>query len=217
MCNSTLTFLGSDAGFGDNNNSAYIEIDNKLILIDCGITVFNKIKQKFDFKKYEEINIFITHLHNDHAGSLSQFILYLYFIHNIKPKVISACEHIKEFLTYTGTNTEQYTLVNTDKQIQLIKTEHAPELDCYGCCLNINNKKIVYTGDTKTLEPFLPYISGADELYVDVSKNGGVHLKFEDIIQDLRHIQNNGTKVYLMHIDDRAYIYEKCNNEFVIV
>ena len=76
MNKSTLTFLGSDSGFGDNNNSAYIEIDSKLIIIDCGITVFNILKNKFDFNKYREIEVIITHLHNDHAGSLSQFILY---------------------------------------------------------------------------------------------------------------------------------------------
>lgn len=32
---STLNFLGRDAGFGVNNNAAYIEIDKKFILIDC--------------------------------------------------------------------------------------------------------------------------------------------------------------------------------------
>ena len=32
---STLLFLGKDAGFGENNNSAYIETNNKFILIDC--------------------------------------------------------------------------------------------------------------------------------------------------------------------------------------
>ena len=77
MSNSILTFIGSDAGFGSNNNSAYVETENKLILIDCGMTVFNAIKRKFDFNKYAEIEIIITHLHNDHAGSLSQFIMYL--------------------------------------------------------------------------------------------------------------------------------------------
>ena len=29
----TLTFLGKDSGFGEKNNSSYIEIENKLILI----------------------------------------------------------------------------------------------------------------------------------------------------------------------------------------
>jgi len=33
----TLNFLGKDAGFGTNNNAAYIEINNKFILIDCRI------------------------------------------------------------------------------------------------------------------------------------------------------------------------------------
>ncbi len=42
---STLTFLGRDAGFGDNNNSAYIEIGNKFILIDCRIYCIWKIKE----------------------------------------------------------------------------------------------------------------------------------------------------------------------------
>jgi ribonuclease BN (tRNA processing enzyme) len=217
MSNPILTFLGSDAGFGDNNNSAYLEIDNKLILIDCGITVFNKIKQKFDFKKYEEINIIITHLHNDHAGSLSQFILYLWYMHNVKATVLSACEHIKEFLTYTGTPDESYTLLKGDSNVEFIKTEHAQGMDCYGFRLKIDDKSIVYTGDTKILEPFLPYLENANEFYVDVSKNGGVHLKFEDVIPELEALKNNGINVYLMHTDDKAYISEKNNNEFVIV
>ena len=80
----TLKFLGNDSGFGEKNNSAYIEYNNDFYLIDCGFTVFEQIKNKFEFKKYENINIIITHLHNDHAGSLSQVILYLYFIYNIK-------------------------------------------------------------------------------------------------------------------------------------
>lgn len=73
----TLTFLGKDSGFGEKNNSSYIEIENKLILIDCGFTVFQQVKNKFNFENYESIHIIITHLHNDHAGSLSQLILYL--------------------------------------------------------------------------------------------------------------------------------------------
>ena len=33
----TLIFLGKDAGFGEKNNSAYIESKKKFILIDCRI------------------------------------------------------------------------------------------------------------------------------------------------------------------------------------
>ena len=82
MEDSLLKFLGSDSGFGAHNNSAYIEERDKLTIIDCGFTVFEQIKEKFDLNKYKEINVIVTHLHNDHAGSLSQLILYAYFIFN---------------------------------------------------------------------------------------------------------------------------------------
>lgn len=35
-----LKFLGKDSGFGDNNNSAYLEDNDKLILIDCRFFCF---------------------------------------------------------------------------------------------------------------------------------------------------------------------------------
>ena len=105
MNDSLLTFLGSDSGFGDKNNSAYIEIEDKLILIDCGFTVFEQLKNKFDLNKYSKIEVIITHLHNDHAGALSQFILYMWFVYNKKVTVISKCEKIDEFLKITRNNT----------------------------------------------------------------------------------------------------------------
>lgn len=212
-----LTFLGSDAGFGDKNNSAYVEVDDNLILIDCGITVFNIIKHKFDFNKYKNVSVIITHLHNDHAGSLSQFILYLWFVHKMKTNVITACENIEEYLRITGTPDEAYNLIRETENIKFVETIHAKELDCYGVILTINGKRIVYTGDTNTLEPFIKYINEADELYVDTSRYGGVHLKFEDVFEKLKSFKQNGIKVYLMHLDDRKYITEINNGEFEIV
>ena len=80
MDKNLLTFLGNDSGFGDRNNSAYLKYKNELFIIDCGFTVFNEVKNKFDFTKYKNINVIITHLHNDHGGSLSQFILYIWLV-----------------------------------------------------------------------------------------------------------------------------------------
>ena len=163
----TLNFLGRDSGFGKNNNSAFFETDKELIIIDCGITVFEKIKGKFDLSKYDSIKVIITHLHNDHAGSLSQFILYSWFIYNKKVTVLSKCEKIKEYLEITGTIAEAYDI---KQDIEFIETEHVENLDAYGFYANFNGKNIVYTGDTNTIEPFIPYIEKADELYIDVSK-----------------------------------------------
>ena len=214
MEDSLLKFLGSDSGFGAHNNSAYIEERDKLTIIDCGFTVFEQIKEKFDLNKYKEINVIVTHLHNDHAGSLSQLILYAYFIFNKKVNVISMCSKIKEYLDITGTTEDAYTLYNKFENVEFIKTEHTKYLDSYGFKLCLNGKKIVYTGDTNTLEPFMKYINDIDEFYVDVSRYGGAHLKLEDIIDKLRKIKKQNINIYLMHIDDREYIAGEINDEF---
>ncbi len=214
MDDSILKFLGRDSGFGKYNNSAYFEYNNKFFLIDCGYTVFNIIKDKFKFEEYEEINIIITHLHNDHAGSLSQFVLFLWFTLNKKAIIISKCSKIKEYLDITGVPEEAYIIEEKIDDFEFIKTKHSPYLDTYGFNIKINNKSIVFTSDTSTIEPFLPYIKNCNELYIDVSKSGGVHIKIDDVTKLLEEIKNCGTKVFLMHIDDLEYIKKVTKNNF---
>ncbi len=211
----TLTFLGGDSGFGENNTSAYYIMDNKLILIDCGFAIFSKVKNML--QDFDEIDVIITHLHNDHAGTLSQLIMYVYFILGKTVNVISKCERIYDYLDITGTPKESYNIYNSTEYVELIKTEHVKELDSYGMNLKINDKNIIYTGDTCTLNSFIPYIDNADELYVDISKNGGVHLKISEIIDELDKIHNNGTDVYLMHVDDKKYVKEYINDRYKIM
>lgn len=209
-----LNFIGTESGFGNNNNSAYVEIDNEFILIDCGFTVFKQLKEKIDFKKYNKINVIITHLHNDHCGSLSQLILYLWFIYGKKTNIITKCKNIKTYLEITGTTEEAYEITDRYKDLIFIKTEHVKELDCYGFRIKIKDRDIVYTGDTKNFDSFLEYMNGVTDLYIDVSKNGGVHIKFEEIIPLLTKIKRNGTNIYLMHIDDYEYINKLNNGQF---
>lgn len=110
MNKSTLTFLGRDSGFGNKNNSAYFETNDKLTLIDCGCTVFHEAVKRFDFSKYFTIN--------------------------------------------------------------------------------------------------------CDELYIDVSKFGGAHIKIDDVLDTLKQLYNNNVDIYLMHIDDKEYIKTITNNGF---
>lgn len=212
--NSTLTFLGTDSGFGKKNNSAYFENGNELVLIDCGFTVFQEVKEKFDLKKYNLIEILITHLHNDHAGSLSQLILYLWFVLQKKAIIVSNCVHIKDYLDITGTPSEAYELKNSLPNLTFIKTEHVKYLDSYGFKAFFNNKNIVYTSDTTTLSPFLPYLDDCNELYVDVSRFGGAHIKIDNIVDVLKNLKQSGIDIYLMHMDDKGYIKNVTNNEF---
>lgn len=216
MNSQTLTFLGRDSGFGFKNNSAFFVDNNNLFLIDCGFTVFQEIKNKLDLNKYECIFIIITHLHNDHAGSLSQLLLYLWFVLNKKATIVSSCKNIKTYLDITGTPSDSYYLKNNLNvyDLKFIETMHSPYLDCYGFSMTIKDRNIVYTGDTSTLNPFIKYLNDCDELYIDVSKSGGVHIKIDDILDNLINLNNNGTNIYCMHMDDKDYIKNKTNNLF---
>ena len=82
--------------------------------------------------------------------------------------------------------------------------------------MNINNKNIIYTGDTKTLEPFIPFLNDVDEFYIDVSRYGGAHLKIDDIQEKLQNIANNNIKIFLMHLDDREYICKFLSNNIFL-
>ena len=206
MENFTLEFLGRDAGFGKNNNSAYYEDNKTLLLIDCGFTVFQQLKKKFDFNKYKEINIIITHLHNDHAGSLSQFILYMWFIYNKKVTIFSNCKDIKKYLDITGVPPESYSIKRDNDNLKFIKVPHSPYLDTYGFKIKLNNKNIIYTSDTSNIQPFLPYIAETDELYIDVSRYGGIHIKIDDIIENINEFLKQNINIALMHLDDKEYI-----------
>lgn len=145
-------------------------------------------------------------MHNDHAGSLSQFILYLWFVCNKKANIISNCKNIKEYLNITGTPEIAYNLIKSTKNIEFIKTEHVKYLDSYGFKMNVNGRKIVYTGDTNTLQPFKKYLNDANEFYIDISKYGGAHLKIEDVIEELQIIANKNVNIFFMHFDDKEYI-----------
>lgn len=209
-----LTFLGSDSGFGKKNNSAYIEMKNELLLIDCGYTVFDEARNRLDLKKYDKVNIIITHLHNDHAGSLSQFILYSFFVFGKKVNVYSKCERIKEYIDIIGAPEASYVLSDELPNGEFIKTKHVPTIDTYGFYINVSGKKVVYTSDTVTLEPYMRYLEDADELYVDVSFDNDVHLRINDCMDDLRAIKQSGVKVILMHLDNRKEIEKIVGDEF---
>lgn len=160
------------------------------------MTVFNELRKKVNLTEFDTIDIIITHLHPDHAGSLGQLIMYLWYKLNKKANIYTQCLNIIKYLDIIGVDKKIYNLKD-DNDIKFIKTEHVPELDSYGVVLNLEEKRIIYTGDTATLKPFYEEMNGADELYVDVSKNGGVHIKIDDVVGKLKEFKFNRRKCFL--------------------
>lgn len=209
-----LTFLGRETGLAVNHTSAYfVTGNNELVVIDCSVSAFQKLKQ-FQLKDYTHIYVHITHTHSDHIGGLSLFVQYMYFtLHRVITIVAPSYElekDIKTLLTIEGCADSWYVLTTVgtfekDWVNASILTEHTPQLHgkCFGYSLNINDKTIIYTGDTNTLEPFEIDIWGCDELYVDVAVDKSpAHLNLVEALEKFLEFVAHGTKVYLMHLDN---------------
>ena len=175
-----------------------------------------QLQDKNLLDKISGIDVIITHMHGDHVGSLSQLALYSYFVLKTPINIITDCSEFDIFLLITGVARycqapgfpeERYTRNNDF--VTFILTDHVgDELDCYGFSTKINGTHIVYTGDTKTLDPFIRYLDKGSQLFTDASTVGGVHLKLEDNLTLLNELTQKGVDVYLMHLDNEFKIRE---------
>ena len=212
-----LKFFGRGSGFADEHTSAYFSAENKeMVIIDCPVSTFQKLKH-MDLSEYKKFCVLITHTHGDHIGGLGLFVQYAFFTLK-KPVVVvapstSVIKDIATVLTIEGNELSWCKLVTVADIVgrewfcDFILTKHSPQLEnkCFGYHLIVDDTNIIYTGDTSTLEPFLPYLTEGSVLYVDTSVYYGmIHLKLEDALNDFIKLNNKGVKVYLMHLDDAA-------------
>lgn len=91
-----IKFLGTGGAFDVEylNSAALLEFRGKNILIDCGFTVFPTLFSKGLVSKVDYI--LLTHLHNDHCGSLANLLLYKNIIEKSeKPVLLYPSEQFK--------------------------------------------------------------------------------------------------------------------------
>ena len=171
--NAMLKFFGRGSAFNDMQNSAYYVNGSTLYLIDCPMSSFNIIR-KLGLSWFSpagnisSIHILVTHTHSDHIGGIPMLIHYAYYVWHVPVTVGAPSEEVLSDLRFVferleGCASEAYTLTTADSfdiVEAVIPTTHTPELEgrCFGFSLNLGGRTVVYTGDTNTLLPFLPYI-----------------------------------------------------------
>jgi phosphoribosyl 1,2-cyclic phosphodiesterase len=225
--NIKLNFLGIGSGFNlelGNSSAFFKDKYNNLYLIDCGFDVFAKII-KFDLlKDVNKVYVFLTHLHDDHSGSIASLIFYCFYVLNKKVEVMHPSYNIARYMSLQGGLRQTSFKITSDSTIyndsgkkilsyNFIPVKHIQGMNCYGLRIkNHMNKEehvIYYSGDT------LGLFNGVDKydsmysasnitVYQEVTHtktyDGAVHMDLETLSKLIP--KENRLNVYCMHIGD---------------
>ena len=230
-----IKFFGRGSGFSDNHNTAFFYYKKSLVLMDCSMMAFIKMKNYglesvADDQEVERIVVAVTHTHSDHVAGIPMLIHYARFVWHVKIVVVAPGEMVRDNLRYylnelEGCSPDVYDLITAeDYKLKyakthpgtswldaVIPTEHVPELKgkCYGYSLFVGDKHVVYTGDTNSLDPFLPYIKEGTYLYTECSAfESTVHLHVQRLLDYVNQLKEKNVTVFLMHLDDEEKIRE---------
>ncbi|MCL2320266.1 MAG: MBL fold metallo-hydrolase [Treponema sp.] len=181
-----LNFLGRGAGFNpaEGSTSAYFIDNGELFLIDAGESVFRILLERKILDSVSAFNLFITHTHSDHVGSLGSLGLYACMVKNfvvniITDKTMAYLPDIRTLLGIYGLTGNMYRFTDSSKldgayslfsKVRYIKTIHCDELETCGILFETDNGLVFYSGDMRDPAPLLNIIESGrpiDKIYVD--------------------------------------------------
>jgi hypothetical protein len=167
--------LGNGGAFSpENTNSSFLielGVDKKYLLFDCGYNVFLALLTKhkngiIDLTKLQYV--YISHMDDDHIGSLKSVIYYMYFKFGITLNILSNDHTVFEYLYDMTDNSNnnytdgewrsvQYFNKYKDSRIEnytwfTIAGLHSKP--CYGLVIEGPFSNLCITGDTKAVNTF---------------------------------------------------------------
>lgn len=152
-----IKFIGYGGAFDYKygNSAALVNINNNSILLDCGHSVYPALRAKNKIDDFDYV--LITHLHDDHAGSLSTVLFHRHFSFSSKRlKLIYPEEKFRQelnsFLSFPMQKPEKYfDFIPMDEfpEMDFIDTfgRHSESMQTYSYIFKDNDKVVVYSGD----------------------------------------------------------------------
>lgn len=153
-----IRFVGT-GGFADyryGNSSAIVKLKDFEVLIDCGNSIYSTLRKKNLENSFKYV--LITHLHDDHVGSLSSLIIHRFKFQGAGPLSIiypdeGFKEELRKLLTYSlGPNPEailNWVPIEDVAGVEAIDTngKHIPNMRSYSYYFVEGKEMIVYSGD----------------------------------------------------------------------
>ncbi|HYG40283.1 MAG TPA: MBL fold metallo-hydrolase [Cytophagales bacterium] len=209
-----IKFIGVGGAFDTNyiNSSAIVTLNGKRYLVDCGHSVFPQLVQKGVADKIDAV--IITHLHDDHIGSLSSFAFYTYHMLGRKLKILlpdhtTFKEKFFQLVSLTMVRYQNYLdFVAIDKsEIEPIETTnlHSQGMETFSFLFYEGNQMIAYSGD----------LGHPDFLFQEIGKRN-INTSTLTIFHDTSFYRNTAHAYYqdLMKWKDQFNIYSyHCNPE----
>lgn len=218
-----LHFLGTGDAFSRHPNNAYFRPDeDTLVFIDLDARNFLRAKREIERKIPQRVFVLVTHMHNDHVSGIPTLAEWLKYRCSEYTDSLFICAPekllvymAKELFEYRNLTDDMVTFVTAESMcrqekswlISAIPTTHVGdhfEGLCFGYMLSIGFVRVLYSGDTRTLEPFLPI--SCDEFYCDISNYNGhdrPHLSWEFEKENLIR-KAADCDVYTMHMNKEA-------------
>jgi len=195
-----VKFLGTGGACDPiyRNSAAYIQWRGKNVLIDCGHTVFPTLVKTGLVDKIDLV--LITHLHDDHVGSLSTFFLYRHFhTPGNKPKLLYVKDFFKsihDMLVCSMIKPGKYVdfePLSKYNGITVVDTFglHVPDYQTYGYILQELDKVVAYSGDLADPNKLFNHLDEQQlkdvTVFHDISfeKENKAHAYYKDVAKHL--------------------------------
>ena len=155
---------------GSCGNCHFLELNNKTIILDCGIT-FRQITHHPNFPKFKDISfVFITHEHKDHSKSMKEF------------KKTGCC-----VLTYEKLENKVQHWNIDNFEITTFPIKH--NVMCFGIIIKSRQENIVFCYVTDFYE--IPKIEGVSHFLFEVNYIESLIDETIDADKDLKHLGFN--------------------------
>ena len=152
-----IKFVGTGGAFDYlyGNSSAVIDFQQRKILLDCGHSVYPRLRALDAVDSLD--GVLVTHLHDDHVGSLSTLLFHRYFMPGSKRLTLYYPEEkfrqqVYSFLSISMQQPEIYVdfqPLQTLPGVDFIDTygRHVANMQTYAYVFSDSTNVMVYSGD----------------------------------------------------------------------